>query len=854
MPKRTKKRPNPNPRSPQVSRPRALLRRWTVPPWVWLAVIYVISVYLHYKALRIEAEFPLLATDEAQYLTVGENLRLGQGFTTRGEFHAGLPPLYPIFVAFAHSWGPSERIFALQFSCLLICLAVFPAYGLARHISLNHAASYLLAASAAFLPHTLFAGMYMAETLNYPLFLMAFLIFACWLDQPSRPRALIAGTLLSAMLLTKVAALSFAAAVLATVLILSLAPSRENRPFARPSFSAVWVFTVVIATQLSWQAFKYAHNAAGLGMYGHVLGDTGLPHLSASLLGAYLGDFLLAPGLLVAVPLFLWFRENGHARFALSVLLGATLFFQITIHGILEAGLTGFLRERLFLYSLPIMAIFAVKGMEALNKGGYAAKVLFVLVPLVLLGLLALYTFPYNPVIDVPWVSSLGSDVWASAYHFTKRDAIWTAVPLILVAGVMIMVFLVRWRPMALAVFTLVFYSVVFASSAKKMENLSMMGRISAARIWTWLSSNHVKPADRLIICGNMAYYEERHRVTPIDHFFLEWHRRFDLSDIMLLQIEALGRYDVRIARYPDQIRTMMRRGDHLLSATRLADLDLVSYQYPYYLYPRNRSGANPRPLYTIDIPEELAYGWPLGSPPEQQAYKMLGQPENLPAGYYRATLDVTADKGARLIAEVVGRNSNKIAAHLEGSADDIRELEFSTRGDTPLQFRLGGPGLAHASFRGATVGFTRHYGDPLRFGADSGQFTRDPGLQTQARDEHLLLNCNFAAVNGEWSAPLYTVRKGDPIEFVGWVTLPHPAGGRLWVELSSADDRYYLPAERVQSDQFGPGSFRAAASTEPLAPGPYRFTVTQVHGRQQIACTEFWNLVITDGGRAASP
>src|SRR5207249_3904249 len=110
-------------------------------------------------------------------------------------------------------------------------------------------------------------------------------------------------------------------------------------------------------------------------------------------------------------------------------------------------------------------------------------------------------------------------------------------------------------------------------------------GRISAERIWTWLSSNHVKPADRLIICGNMAYYEERHRVTPIDHFFLEWHRRFDLSDIMLLQIEALGRYDVRIARYPDQIRTMMRRGDHLLSATRLADLDLVSYQYPYYLY-----------------------------------------------------------------------------------------------------------------------------------------------------------------------------------------------------------------------------------------------------------------------------
>src|SRR6266478_939040 len=96
--------------------------RKTTPPWSWLVAIYVASVALHFASLRHEAEFPLLATDEVQYISVGENLRLGHGFTTRGEFHTGLPPFYPLFVAFAHSLGFDARTSALFFSCLVICL------------------------------------------------------------------------------------------------------------------------------------------------------------------------------------------------------------------------------------------------------------------------------------------------------------------------------------------------------------------------------------------------------------------------------------------------------------------------------------------------------------------------------------------------------------------------------------------------------------------------------------------------------------------------------------------------------------------------------------------------------------
>src|SRR5215469_7585339 len=118
--------------------------------WVWLVLIYVVAVLVHFACLRPQSIFPLLVTDEVQYISVGENLRLGHGFTTHGEFHAAMPPLYPLFVAFAHSIGSSPRTSALWFSCFAICLAVFPAYGLARSVDLSRPLACLVAAASVF--------------------------------------------------------------------------------------------------------------------------------------------------------------------------------------------------------------------------------------------------------------------------------------------------------------------------------------------------------------------------------------------------------------------------------------------------------------------------------------------------------------------------------------------------------------------------------------------------------------------------------------------------------------------------------------------------------------------------------
>src|SRR5205807_9443181 len=106
--------------------------------------------------------------------------------------------------------------------------------------------------------------------------------------------------------------------------------------------------------------------------------------------------------------------------------------------GFLEAGLTGELRERLFCYSLPIMAIFAVKGVQFWDVTSKTMKALFVATPLVLLWLVSRYPFPFNPAVDAPWVSLVGSFAWVSVDSFTKFHFIVVAALVIAVGGIVL--------------------------------------------------------------------------------------------------------------------------------------------------------------------------------------------------------------------------------------------------------------------------------------------------------------------------------------------------------------------------------------------------------------------------------
>ncbi len=652
-------------------------------------LIYLVAAVSHFIALKPQSDFPLLATDEVQYVSVAENLRLGNGFTAHGEFHAGLPPLYPLTVAFAHSWGQYPRLSALWLNCFLICLAIFPAYGLSRLVGLDRSIACLLAAAAAFLPNTVWAGLYMAEALNYPLFLAAFWVLAEWVQKPVIALDWLAGLLLSAMVLTKVAAWSFVAAVAITAAFLVF--RSKSWQFAGHT---IRMFVTVAATQIAWQAFKNFHHAAGLGMYGEVLGDFGLTKLSIPLVVAYLCDFLLAPGLLVAIPLFCWFREDGRRRTALSTLLAATLLCEIVIHCVLEGGLTGFLRERLLLYSFPVIAIFAVKGLDSL-AASRAMKALFIVLPLALLVLLNLYAFPYNPVLDVPWVSALGSFAWAGVDSFARQHFNMVATGRILVSGGVILLVPPRWTQAALGVVVLGFYTGAFASSAEEMTQLTRRGKTQVDGVAYWLGANRVNAGDRLVLCGRMAYYEEKHRSELYDRFFVNWQETFGLTDIWNFQLETYGLYDVRMVQSPEQFRTRLRAGDRVLSATRLSDLDLVSYRFPLYLYAVPKRAVDPQPLYIVDVTAEQASG------------KALNVPMRLPAGQYRASLHLAHAPDAHLSIEAVATKTGLALFHREGTAEDISMFELSAPEDSPVQFRLGSEREARL-FRELTLEYMR--------------------------------------------------------------------------------------------------------------------------------------------------
>src|SRR5258708_6917357 len=97
-----------------------VLRQPVSAAWT-LSLIYAAAVVAHIAALAPGSRFPHLSTDEAQYVSVGENLRLGHGFTVRGYFHSGIPPVYPLFVAAAHAIGGPSRFTMLCWNSAAIC-------------------------------------------------------------------------------------------------------------------------------------------------------------------------------------------------------------------------------------------------------------------------------------------------------------------------------------------------------------------------------------------------------------------------------------------------------------------------------------------------------------------------------------------------------------------------------------------------------------------------------------------------------------------------------------------------------------------------------------------------------------
>jgi 4-amino-4-deoxy-L-arabinose transferase-like glycosyltransferase len=836
-----------------------------------LVLLYLFAAGLHVAALWEAARFPHLSTDEAQYTMVGENLRLGKGYTIRGQIHSGMPPIYPLFVAAAHSLGGPSRHSVLCFNCFAIGLVVFPVFLIARQFRLSPLNSYLMATAAAFLPHTFYAAMYMAESLQYPLVLTAFYITAKWLDQPFFRRDVWLGILLGAGLLNKFAELSFLIALLLTLLILSRRSRQRDQP--RRAGHALIVFGIVVALELAWIAWKRVNGAGALGGYGTALEESMHAMAPLKLLLAYLGDFFLAAGLIVAVPLFYWFHENWGKQRSLSVLLATTLFCQLGIHGFFEARLTAMIRERLFLYSFPLMAIAAVAGMERFKQqSNIWVRYVAPYATVVFVALISLYNYPLpSPAVEAPWAGLLGSINRSGVVDFNYSRFLLDALWAVLIATTLLLILprprLATGSATVLAAFVVLFHVTTFLFTARLLAAWSRGGVGALQPVVNWLASSGVKPGDPLFIAGYWAF-DARSAVAPTDEFFQSWIYKQGPYATLSVQLEALARYDVRMISGLAQIPSRMKPGDGLMIDTRVSDMDFVSEFYPYYLYrqPLQPSGP-PRALYTIDLPPGVFHtfagtvrgdGAIVGTGKGDTGVLAITNAIAFVPGRYRLTPHLKTKSGEQVVLSVNVHQTNRVLAHFEAPALD--PLEFDIASEDLLNFSVYGKSTPDFLFEGVTVQFVSGPRPiPVRvLSQPTQQFAKVPS-NLPVTPMSLSLVCSVENINNEGFAPAHRVRKVDGLHLFGWAfdSRTHFAEGHLLVELVSDNNHaYYAMAERTprpdvvskfQTPELAHSGFRLHASLQTIPAGWYRVYLIQMENGYPVECSAYRNVIVEE-------
>jgi hypothetical protein len=668
-------------------------------PLLILILIYVAVVLLHVWALDGASRFPHIPSDEVQFAMTGENIRLGKGFTLRGEFNTSSPPLFPLFVAAAYSLGGDQpRESMLIASSLAMCLVVFIAFNLARLLGIRRDSSYVLAGAAAMAPHTFYAGTHMTEILQFPLFLGSFYVGLQWIERPTLRRDILLGILLAAAASVKIQTIHLLLALLTAVIVVAAHAWRYSRQEAASILKhALAVFGIVSVAVYFWLLFKQAHGGDALGIYrGAIAG--GLRHWSPLLMLAYLADFLLAAGLVTAAPLLWWFRDSKNFR--MSVFCGAVLVIQYGAVSIIEGGLGGWMRERQFMYSLPIMAILAVAGLQSTRRPLKALRAALVFaIPLALTPLLALYSFPISPVIETPWANALGAFNGVTIGAFSRAQLlVVTAVLICLVSGL-----LSRLRsaaPLCLSVFVLIFYSFGFGSAALGMARWSENWSRLYSPVLDWLHKNGVAAGDRLLISARPSYFQFQARRWSPDEFYLEWNRTARLNDPFFWRLELLGRFDVRTLPDPRFLPDISLAGDAVLTAAHFDGLEALDARFPLNLYrvPRNLAGP-PQVSYEMDIParvfrtqagEKTPSQLIVGDGSGDKGFLVYGPYLPAPRGTYELTFEVTGDAEMPITVDVYEHPGNKTLS-VDTTIESLDTLTFPARGTTTLEYRIFG-------------------------------------------------------------------------------------------------------------------------------------------------------------------
>jgi len=675
-----------------------------------LVVLYLASISLHLYFLRDVFRFPHVSSDEVKYVSTGESIRMGRGYTLRGEFNSTAPPVFPAFIALAHSIGSDPRVTMFGLSSLLMCFVIFPAFALGKLFGLDTATATILAAAASVLPHTFYAATYMAEIVQYPAYLIAFYLAIRWLDNPSWRLDIVLGCSMGLSTLTKLQGNLFVGAFVIAVIIIAL---HSRRTATGSAVGVVRHSSVVLITpvaiQESWNLYKAAHAGTAFGAYGTVLANEGLQYWTMRLSIAYFADFLLAPGLITAVLLFYWARHNGN--YPRTVFVLAVLVVQIVAVSILNGGLTGWLSERLFLYALPITAILAAEGLAYFKRRQtFLAGCALLGFPLLLAGALMAYPFSVSSIIEAPWANALGT--LAGIVPFSR---VWLVIAS-LSLSVLIASILLRARrsaPLLFAGYILLFYGLGFVCSSIGLAGWTALGLRTVAPILTWLSENRVPSGHRLLIAGNHGSYEDSRKEAPPDERFVNWTRRMGLNDALEWQIETIGRFDVRMIPAPKALTQESHPGDYLLTAAAFDGLSLESLYHPFYLYRIDKAIADPpSPRYRSYIPADRFYtltgrrgpeGAIVGAGTQMPGYLVYGPYIEFSPGQYRIKFNVAGLASESLLVDVAGKGGRVLMKTTTAPAQ-LGSITFSNDSSQRLEFRIFGASDPAFRFNGVDL------------------------------------------------------------------------------------------------------------------------------------------------------
>ena len=568
-----------------------------------VCLIYFAVVLLHVVVLNGVYRFPFFCTDTAQYVPTAQNILNGNGYTVRGAFNSTNPPLYPLFLALLMLPGsdPFARIFLAQ--CLLGALTVFFTFALAREIGLAERASLLLAAAAGCMPHTYFDAVLMTEALQYPLLMAIAYLAWRWFDRPTPGRALLLGLSLAVALLNKLAT----NVVLIPLLIASLQFSVTEVRRGASSWAAMAarlgaLFGTVALVLGGWYGYKLAQGGGLLGYYGAVIHEEGINHGSLSLVISSCADFFLAAGLVTLLPVALFLRRLRRQRPACATFFGLLIVVQVAWVSIIDGGLTGLLRERLLSYTLPLVGVFAVAGIEEMKaRLSFRARIYMFATPLLCLAAMGLAEQSLGSATDTPWMYAFGA-------FWPIFSPVYSGLGLALVAAALIALLMylllrldVRNGVLLLSMFICGFHLFTFLRTARVM-NLGARDSLDAiSPLATWLRANGAGDGASLLVTAGPSPWERRRAPADTPDRMEPCSGGPALDQFTVWQMETYLRWDVRTTCSWSEIRGPLPPGRLVLSRQNLdavSTLDRVAIieRWGWRLY-RAKPGSQPAGL-----------------------------------------------------------------------------------------------------------------------------------------------------------------------------------------------------------------------------------------------------------------